>query len=134
LKLGIVSNTFVPAAALDRHLGMIGLLPYFPVRIYSGEFGHRKPGRRIFDYALSQIDAKAHETVFVGDRIETDMIGARRAGMITVLKCPGGRYRPHRCVDHVIERISELPNVLAQLRVDSPVDSADLEASELQSA
>jgi putative hydrolase of the HAD superfamily len=133
LKLGIVSNTFVPGAALDRHLRMVGLLPYFPVRIYSGEIGHRKPGLRIFQAALEQIETPAHETVFVGDRIETDMIGARRAGMITVLKRHGGLSRPHRAVDHVIERIGELRDVLPQLRTDPP-PLASLEEPELQRA
>jgi putative hydrolase of the HAD superfamily len=132
VKLGIVSNTFVPAAALDRHLRMVGLFPYFPVRIYSGEIGHRKPGPRIFQLALEQIGAKANETVFVGDRIETDMVGARRAGMTTILKRPDGQCRPHRCVDHVITRIAELPNVLAHMRTSSPQDAAEVvEATEL---
>jgi putative hydrolase of the HAD superfamily len=116
VKLGIVSNTFVPAHALDRHLEMIGLLPYFPVRVYSGELGCRKPGQRIFRIALDQIEAIPEETVFVGDRISTDMIGARRAGMMTVFKSPARPARLHHSIDHVIERVAQLPEALTTLR------------------
>lgn len=126
LKLGIVSNTFVPAAALDRHLRMAGLLPYFPVRVYSGEVGHRKPGRRIFDHALKEIGTAAEETLFVGDRIETDMLGARRMGMTTVLKQhPNRPERRHNAVDHVIGRIADLPKVLGEAPSGEPRGAAD---------
>jgi len=118
LKLGIVSNTFVPGKVLDRHLAMMGLLPYFPVRIYSGDFGYRKPHRRIFEHALEQIGAVAEQTVFIGDRLDTDMLGARRAGMMTVLKCPAGDARPHWTVDHMIRRIVDLKQVLPALRTE----------------
>jgi len=34
LKLGLLSNTFVPASCLDRHLAQFGLLRFLPVRLY----------------------------------------------------------------------------------------------------
>jgi HAD superfamily hydrolase (TIGR01549 family) len=116
IKLGIVSNTFVPGKVLDRHLAMTGLLPFFPVRIYSGDFGYRKPHRRIYEYALKQIGAAAEQTVFVGDRIDTDMIGARRAGMMTVLKSPIAEPKAHWTVDHTIRQIADLKQILPALR------------------
>lgn len=119
IKLGIVSNTFVPGKVLDRHLAMTGLLSYFPVRIYSGDFGYRKPHRRIYEHALELIGASAEETVFVGDRLDTDMIGARRAGMTTVLKhrgVNGTEPKAHWTVDHVIREIADLKQVLPALR------------------
>ncbi|HCO95397.1 MAG TPA: hypothetical protein DIU00_15845, partial [Phycisphaerales bacterium] len=43
LKLGILSNTFVNAHSLEKHLEQLGLLDFFTVRMYSYEFDFRKP-------------------------------------------------------------------------------------------
>jgi FMN phosphatase YigB (HAD superfamily) len=112
LRLGVISNTFVPGFVHDRHLEMEGLLEFFPVRVYSSEVGYRKPDRRIFEAALGQLGVKAAETLFVGDLIKTDIVGARRVGMRTALKQPFANLRPHRIADHVIRRISDLAAVL----------------------
>jgi putative hydrolase of the HAD superfamily len=112
LRLGVISNTFVPGFVHDRHLEMEGLLEFFPVRVYSSEVGYRKPDRRIFEAALSRLGVGAPETLFVGDLIKTDIVGARRAGMRTALKQPFANLRPHRIADHVIRRISDLAGVL----------------------
>ena len=112
IQLGIVSNTFVPSVVLDRHLALHGLLDDFPLRIYSSEVGYRKPDRRIFDLALNALGVMATDTMFVGDLLKTDIIGARRAGLQTVLKRPWGGLRGHRVADHVVGQISELLPIL----------------------
>jgi HAD superfamily hydrolase (TIGR01549 family) len=112
LRLGVISNTFVPGFVHDRHLEMEGLLDFLPVRVYSSEVGYRKPDRRIFEAALSKLGATAREALFVGDLIKTDIVGARRAGMRTALKQPYANLRPHRIADHVIRRISDLAAIL----------------------
>lgn len=112
LHLGVISNTFVPGFVHDRHLEMEGLLEFFPVRVYSSEVGYRKPDRRIFETALSRLGVRARETLFVGDLIKTDIVGARRLGMRTALKQPFANLRPHRIADHVIRRISDLAGVV----------------------
>ena len=86
LKLGIVSNTFVSAGALDRHLTEEGLIGFFDTRVYSCEFGLRKPDKRIFLEAARQVGAEPANTIYVGDRINKDVKGALRAGMRPVLK------------------------------------------------
>src|SRR5262249_39050334 len=43
LKLGLVSNTFIPPCTHDRHLTEAGLIEFFPVRVYSSEVRYRKP-------------------------------------------------------------------------------------------
>ena len=112
LQLGLVSNTFVPGFAHDRHLESVGLLGLLPVRVYSSEVGHRKPDRRIFEAALQQLRTSPQETLFVGDLVKTDIIGAKRVGMKTALKQPWSNLRPHRRADYVIRHISDLLQLL----------------------
>lgn len=113
LKLGIVSNTFVNAGALDRHLTEEGLIGFFDTRVYSCEFSFRKPDKRIFLEAARQVGVQPANIMYVGDRINKDVKGALRAGMKPVLKnayTNAGKKVP----DGVerIERISELPELV----------------------
>lgn len=113
VKLGIVSNTFVPGEVLDRHLRLAGLLEFFPVRIYSSEVGFRKPDKRIFELAMRQMNVDAAGTLFVGDIVKTDIVGARRCGMTTILKQPWSNTTPrHRLAHHVIRRVSDILDLM----------------------
>ena len=100
LKLAVVSNTFVPGKVLDRHMAMLGLLRYFPQRIYSCDVHYRKPDPRIFQLALDRTGLAASEAMFVGDSLTADVRGARRAGMVAVLKDPTGARRKWRAQPH----------------------------------
>ena len=121
LKLGIISNTFVPGVILDRHLALEGLLDYFPVRIYSCDTKFRKPSRKIFRLALERLSCSASEVVFVGDVPRMDIRGARRLGMIGVLKDYNqpynfrDRWLPFARPDFTITRMSQLKEIIAQL-------------------
>jgi putative hydrolase of the HAD superfamily len=124
LRLGVISNTFVPGFVHDRHLEMEGILGLLPVRVYSSEVGHRKPDRRIFEAALERLGVRAGETLFVGDLVKTDMIGARRVGMRTALKQPWSNLRSRGAADHVIRRISDLNALVPGLAGAAAVKSA----------
>ncbi len=114
VRLGVVSNTFVPGQVLDRHMGDLGLLEYFPVRVYSCDVRYRKPDPRIFRVALERMAVSAAAAMFVGDRLAADVAGASRAGMISVLKDPGGARRRRRIrPDHRIVSLRELPAIVA---------------------
>lgn len=119
-RLAIVSNTFIPGFVLDRHLESHNLLEYFPVRVYSSEVGYRKPHRRIFQIALEALGVSCRDAVFVGDTIKKDMLGARRAGMRTILRAPFGAARGHPLADLVIRHIHELPRVIPALDTATP--------------
>ena len=126
LKLGLVSNTFVAGAIHDRHLHELGLLDLLPIRVYSSDVGFRKPDRRIFQAALDRLGVLASETLFVGDLVKTDIVGARRLGMTTALKQPWGISRSHRLADFVIRQVSDLPDVLDSLQWGEPTRKLEL--------
>lgn len=115
LKLGLVSNTFIPAAILDRQLAQEGLLEYLPLRVYSCQVGWRKPNRRVFQAALDRGSLVPAETLFVGDSLPFDIRGANRMGMISVLMDPTGRKKSWWIKPrHAIRRIEEMPRVVEQ--------------------
>jgi FMN hydrolase / 5-amino-6-(5-phospho-D-ribitylamino)uracil phosphatase len=97
-----------------RHLGLEGNFRYFVV---SAGAGYEKPDPRIFAHALSLAEVRPAGAVFVGDRLDVDVGGAKAAGMRAVWfnhwegKLDGALPSP----DAVIERFSDLPGVLAKL-------------------
>ncbi|NLF33114.1 MAG: HAD family hydrolase [Planctomycetes bacterium] len=116
LTLAVVSNTFIPGGVLDRHLRDLGLLELFPVRLYSCDVRYRKPHRRIFRLALQRAGLTACEALFVGDTPRADILGARRAGMLAVLKDPHGHHAASRIrPDYTVRSLLELPGILEQL-------------------
>lgn len=113
LKLGIVSNTFVNRSSLERHMQALGILDFFPMRMYSYEFDCRKPDEKIFRIAADKVGAKATEVLFVGDRIDKDIRPALNIGMEAALKeayTNAGKSVPPGA--HQIQRIAELPDLI----------------------
>jgi 4-nitrophenyl phosphatase len=48
-----------------------------------------KPQPAIFELALEKLRTEAHETVMIGDRLDTDIVGAHHVGLITILVLSG---------------------------------------------
>lgn len=72
-----------------------------------------KPSPRMFQLALQQAHEKPRNAVMIGDQIETDLLGARRAGVHTVLVLTGVESREsirHSKIkpDMVIETVDDL--------------------------
>ena len=79
-KLGIVSNFAIPEC-VDKLLKKQGIDKFFDVVVVSGAVNKRKPSPEIFQKALQKLDVSAEETVFVGDTVDADVLGAKAAGM-----------------------------------------------------
>jgi len=119
LKLGILSNTFISAGSLDRQLGQLGMLEFFPYRLYSYQFGYRKPDKRIFEAAITKIGEPAENILFVGDRLDKDIAPALKAGMRAAMKSAytnEGKEAPGSVLK--IELISELPEIIETVNTD----------------
>jgi len=116
LKLGILSNTFVNAHSLEKHLEQLGLLDFFTVRMYSYEFDFRKPDVRIFKIAAERIGEAAENILYVGDRIDKDIIPALKIGFKPVLKAAytnAGKTPPNGAWK--ITHLSELPPLIKKI-------------------
>jgi putative hydrolase of the HAD superfamily len=119
LKLGIVSNTFLNRCCLEEHLRRSGILDFFTVRVYSYEFGFRKPDARIFRAAAERIGEAVENILFVGDHIKKDIKAAARIGMQAVLKLgptnagkkiPEGTWK--------INKLCELPGLIERINTE----------------
>ena len=116
IKLGILSNTFINAVILERHLRETGILNFFSVRLYSYQFRFRKPDSRIFIEAAKKIDCPPQNVLFVGDRLNIDIIGALKANMFAAVKKAYTNTLKKVPEDVIkIERLAELPGIIAEI-------------------
>lgn len=58
-----------------------GLEPYFKTVITSEQVGVKKPNPEIFNFALTTCQAKAEESMMIGDNYEADIMGAMQSGI-----------------------------------------------------
>jgi len=91
---GLISNTIFPETAHEIDLDNFGLLPYIDFRVYSSEFGYRKPHPEIYREGLRRIGLPPERTLYIGDRYVEDVEGPQNIGMSAVLKYREGRVYP----------------------------------------
>jgi len=81
--IALISNYDHPQHIHDL-VQMLGIKDRFVTVIVSGDHGIHKPDPAIFRLALERTGMKAGDAIYVGDSQE-DIVGANRAGMISVL-------------------------------------------------
>ena len=81
LKVGVVSNGFVDIQYYK--LEAIGIKNFLDCIILSDEVGIRKPNPKIFLKAAECLDINTGNCLYVGDSYEYDIIGSKKAGMIS---------------------------------------------------
>lgn len=77
--IGCISNT-QSRTQVPTNLKEYGIIHYFNPIVLSSEYGRRKPDPSIFYYAARQANVPTSTCVYVGDKINRDIQGARRAG------------------------------------------------------
>jgi len=80
-KIGIIANQ--PPALAER-IKVHGLSECVDAVFGSDDVGLEKPGTEIYAYALSSVGCKAEEAVMIGDRLDNDIIPAKKIGMKTI--------------------------------------------------
>ncbi len=90
-RLAVVSNWDV---SLREVLARLDLTPFLDGVVTSAQVGARKPAPAIFQAALRAVHAVPAEALHIGDSLEEDVNGARRAGIEAVLISRDGTGGP----------------------------------------
>jgi len=116
VSIGLVSNTFDPAALMEEDLVLQGLDGFIDAAVFSSALGIRKPHPGIYAHVLDRLGVDPARTLFVGDRVLEDVVGPARAGMHTCLATwfrrddgdPG-------LADHVAESPLDVVRIVARM-------------------
>ena len=110
--MAVVSDAQSPWAVPE--LRAVCLAEYFAPIIISGDYGYRKPDPRLFQAALTELQVCPEEAIFVGNDRFRDVLGARQAGMKTILFCPRGNPggSPETEPDYILYQYADLPNAI----------------------
>lgn len=91
-EVHLITNGFKEVQATK--LNASGLNGYFKTITTSEEVGVLKPNPKVFHHALNLADANAHESIYVGDHFDTDVIGSKNAGIDQVFFNPFDAVHP----------------------------------------
>ena len=115
LKLGVITDgiTIKQWEKLIR----LGIVDFFDEVVTSEEFGLGKPNVEFFEYGIKKMGLNPDEAVYVGDRIDRDIIPANKVGMcaIRILK---GKYRDvegGECV-YEVNNLLEVVDIVKNLK------------------
>jgi putative hydrolase of the HAD superfamily len=120
-ELGIISNG--DRDQQFRKLESIGLRGRFAHVLTSEEAGVAKPGSEIFHQACRRAGCAPGDSIYVGDRLETDAIGARAAGLHGIWLDRRGSGRRAGEIPW-ISSLDELPAHVERLRREGAVAAA----------
>jgi putative hydrolase of the HAD superfamily len=111
--VGVVTNSLFPGDYFGVRVNELGLSGYVDAFVTSADVGLAKPHPGPFLRVLDLLGVDAHKAIFVGDRADTDIAGARAAGMRAVLLERRGRAREASGY-LVIERLGALNDILGE--------------------
>jgi putative hydrolase of the HAD superfamily len=94
-----------------KKLGNCGLDVYFDEVFTSETIGYNKPHQKIFEWAITAVNAKKDECIMIGDDQKVDIAGAKQFGMDTVFFNPL-EEDPLVEPTYTIRDLSELKNIL----------------------
>lgn len=126
LRLGLFSNA-THDLFIQKLVDRLGFRPWLQPALSSARTGIRKPDPRAFAPILAAWDLPPEAVVMVGDTLEADILGARRAGMHSVwLQTREDARQEGQALDDpipeepfapdlTIERLADLPGALQRL-------------------
>jgi putative hydrolase of the HAD superfamily len=97
--LHIITNGFEEVQHIK--LAASDLKQYFDIVVTSEKAGVKKPNAKIFEFALEQANAKAEQSIMIGDDLAVDVLGAEKVGI------QGVYFNPHK-QEHKEEVVHEI--------------------------
>jgi len=94
LPMAVVSNTSFGEHVIRHELATYGLTDHLAFVLVSSDYAVRKPSVLLFETAAARLNVPAKDIWFVGDRLDTDVAGAKAAGMTAVWFNPNGLAAP----------------------------------------
>lgn len=91
-----------------------GLDQFFKFTVVSGDYGFRKPDRRMYEMALTNMGLRPEEVIFIGNDMYRDVYGAHDIGMKTVF-FRSNQGEQNFCgadADYIIYQFRELFNAI----------------------
>jgi putative hydrolase of the HAD superfamily len=107
--LTIVSNGFVEVQYKKLHSCRIE--QYFSHVVLSEAAEALKPDKRIFEYALQLNNAIAAETIMIGDSYESDIRGARNAGIDQIYFNPNPKEKD-KTASYLVTNLKEIIDII----------------------
>ncbi len=108
-KLHLITNGFAEVQWIK--LEHSGLRAFFEHIIISEEVGTQKPDKEIFEIAMQRAGTTADACIMIGDNYNTDIQGAKSAGIDQVFFNPG-KNRKREPVTYEITTLMELKGIL----------------------
>ncbi len=116
-RLFIITNGF--SEVQHKKMQNSGLASFFEKVFISEEVKTPKPGREIFDYAITSTNAKKTKSLMIGDDWEVDVMGAVNNGIDAIYFNPGSNRKCAEngveCMDNGISEINKLVGLLNYL-------------------
>ncbi|NIJ13656.1 putative hydrolase of the HAD superfamily [Saccharomonospora amisosensis] len=121
VRLAAVTNA--SGAHQREKLAMLGLARFFDYVAIAGEVGVAKPDPVMFKTVCFKLDCEPAQAVHVGDKLATDAVGARDAGLGGVWLDRTGTAADVPSDVHVLYTLADLPELLVSefARVGVPV-------------
>jgi len=108
IVLGVISNSL--ESDIENILKLAGIEKFFTIKVGIDTFKSVKPEREIFTKTLEKYCLDRERTMFVGDSLENDYIGALNAGLSVILVDRHDKVRKKdvRKISSLIELINYL--------------------------
>ena len=117
IRIGLIANQ--PASVIES-LKRDGILDFIEFTGISALVGVEKPNPKIFELALARLEVNASETVHIGNRIDTDVLPAKKIGFKTIWVRRGEANPAPTAADlaeptFVVEDLRNVPELIKSL-------------------